>query len=70
MSKDLTVLGQVEECLPNVLYRITLESGTSVIAYLSGKMKFNNIKVVVGDTVEVVLDPYGGKTTNRIVRRK
>lgn len=38
-----------------------------VIAYLAGKMRLHRIRVIVGDTVEVLLDPYGGKP--RIVRR-
>lgn len=37
------------------------------IAYLGGRMKFNRIKVLVGDSVQVLLDPYGGK--GRIVKR-
>ena len=40
-----------------------------VICYLSGKMKVNKIKVLVGDTVEIILDKYGGRATNRITRR-
>ncbi len=38
-----------------------------VIAYLAGKMKFHRIRVIVGDSVDVLLDPYGGR--GRIVRR-
>lgn len=63
-------MGVVEECLPNLNYRITLDDGRSVMAYTAGKMKLNKIRVIIGDRVEVVLDPYGGKATNRIVRRK
>lgn len=63
------VLGEVIESLPNALYRVQV-GDKEVVCYLAGKMKINNIKVLVGDKVEVVLDPYGGKTTNRIVRRK
>ncbi len=39
-----------------------------IIAYLGGKMKFNRIRVIVGDLVELLLDEYGGKA--RITRRK
>jgi translation initiation factor IF-1 len=38
-----------------------------MVAYLSGKMKLHRIKVLVGDTVQVLLDPYGGK--GRVVKR-
>jgi translation initiation factor IF-1 len=57
----------VDEALPNTLFRITLDSGESLIAYLAGKMRLHRIKVLVGDKVLVKLDPYGGK--GRITRR-
>jgi translation initiation factor IF-1 len=57
----------VEEALPNTLFRVTLETGESILAYLAGKMRLHRIKVLVGDTVLVKLDPYGGK--GRITRR-
>ena len=66
-TKDQEVKATVEEALPNTLFRITLESGEGIIAYLAGKMRLHRIKVLVGDTVLVKLDPYGGK--GRITRR-
>jgi len=38
-----------------------------VLAYLAGKMRLHRIRVLMGDQVEMVLDPYGGRA--RIVRR-
>ncbi len=67
-SKD-TVRGRIEENLSGDLYRIVLENGDDVLARPSGKMRHNHIRVVIGDRVEVVLDPYKGKDTNRITRR-
>lgn len=61
--------GMVEECLPDLKYRITLDDGRSIMAYTAGKMKLNKIRVLVGDRVRVELDPYGGKATNRMVFR-
>lgn len=61
------VRGVVEEALPNALFRVTLEDGNLVLCYMAGKMRLHRIKVLVGDTVMVLLDPYGGKA--RIVRR-
>lgn len=60
--------GIVEEALPNALFRVKLE-GTSdlVIAYLSGKMRRFRIRVLVGDKVGMIIDPYGGKA--RITKR-
>jgi translation initiation factor IF-1 len=62
-----TVVGTVDEALPNTLFRITLENGERILAFLAGKMKMYRIRVLVGDKVEIQLDPYGGK--GRIVRR-
>lgn len=57
----------VLEALPNTLFKIQTTSGDEMLAYLAGKMRMHRIKVIVGDKVEVVLDPYGGK--GRIVKR-
>ncbi len=43
------------------------EEGELVLAYLAGKMRLHRIRVLVGDQVDMVLDPYGGRA--RIVRR-
>jgi translation initiation factor IF-1 len=59
--------GIVIEALPDATFKVELEDGNTVLAYLSGKMRMNRIKVLVGDTVHVVLDKYGGKA--RIFKR-
>lgn len=59
--------GVVEEALPNTLFKVSLENGETVLAYLAGKMRLHRIKVLVGDKVLMKLDPYGGKA--RITRR-
>lgn len=61
--------GVVVEALPNTLFRIQVGNDTEklVLAYLAGKMRLNHIKVIVGDKVEFVRDPYGGKA--RITKR-
>jgi len=61
------VLGTVTEALPNTLFRVDIGAEKIIIAYLSGKMRMHRIKVLVGDRVEVLLDPYGGK--GRIIKR-
>ena len=69
-----TAEGTVEEVLPNSLFRVRLPSpegsegeGQLLLAYLAGKMRLNRIRVLMGDRVEMILDPYGGRA--RIVRR-
>ena len=62
--------GTVVEALPNTLFRVKLD-GTDpeqiVLAYLAGKMRMNRIRVLIGDKVELELDPYGGRA--RVTRR-
>jgi len=62
-----TAKGIVTEALPATLFRVKLSEEKEILAYLGGKMRMHRIKVLIGDTVEVVLDPYGGK--GRIVKR-
>ncbi len=66
-EKILTARGFVTEALPNTLFRVKTEDEKEILAYLSGKMRMHRIKVLIGDSVEVVLDSYGGK--GRIVKR-
>jgi len=67
-DKQSSVLGRVVEALPDTLFRVEVESsGEVVLAYLAGKMRMNRIRVLVGDKVELVMDPYGGRA--RITRR-
>lgn len=67
MQEPHVVEGVVDEALPNTLFRVKLESGETVLAYLAGKMRLHRIKVLVGDRVSLQIDPYGGRA--RIVRR-
>lgn len=61
------VTGVVTEALPNALFRVQLDDGSEVLSYLAGKMRLHRIRVLVGDKVTLVLDPYGGRA--RVVRR-
>lgn len=73
--EEIIIPATVIEALPNAMFRVIPKEGTttqvaageSMVAYLSGKMKLHRIKVLVGDTVSVLLNPYGGK--GRIVKR-
>jgi translation initiation factor IF-1 len=70
-EKTSMARGVVTEALPSTLFRVKLENkdgeGEEILAYLSGKMRMHRIKVLIGDSVEVVLDDYGGK--GRITKR-
>lgn len=59
--------GVVVEALPNTLFRVELDSGEEVLAYLSGKMRINRIRILVGDRVSLKLPE--GADRGRIVYR-
>lgn len=66
-ENETLIQGTVEEALPNVMFRIILDDGRKIIAYLAGKMRMHRIKVIIGDKVEMVEDLQGNR--HRIVRR-
>ena len=60
--------GTVTDVLPNATFRVTLENDHEVLAYLSGKMRKNYIRVLEGDRVKVEMSPYDltrGRVTYR-----
>ena len=68
LKQENLVYGTVEEALPNALFRVMLDDTKEMIlTYLSGKMRKYRIRVLVGDKVAIVPDPYGGK--GRITKR-
>jgi translation initiation factor IF-1 len=67
MKKEI-VKGKVIEALPELTFKVELENGRTVLAYVSGKMRLNFIKVIPGDEVMVELSPYD-KTKGRIIKR-
>jgi len=67
-TQDTIVYGTVEEALPNALFRVLVDdTDEPQIAYLAGKMRRYRIRVLVGDRVAIVPEPYGGK--GRITKR-
>ena len=64
---DKTSLGTVIEALPNAFFRVQMDGGSGILAYLSGKMRIYRIKVLVGDRVKIQC--YPGDTKGRIVQR-
>lgn len=61
--------GTIIELLPNTMFKVQLnQTGGIVLAYLGGKMRKNDIKILLGDAVEVEFSPYD-LTRGRIVYR-
>jgi translation initiation factor IF-1 len=71
MTKDedkILVEGRVIEALPGTQFKVRLETGHEVLAYLSGKMRKYYIRILLGDHVRVEMSPYD-LTRGRIVYR-
>lgn len=66
-GKGEAVNGVVIEALPDTLFKVKLQDGRELLSFLAGRMRMNRIRVLIGDTVTVEIDPYGGK--GRIVKR-
>ncbi len=70
MAKEdnIEVQGTIVETLPNAMFRVELENGQIILAYVSGKMRMHFIKILPGDKVTVELSPYD-LTRGRITYR-
>ncbi len=74
MAKEelIEMQGKVDEVLPDSRFRVTLENGHTLVAYTSGKMKKNHIRILAGDRVSLELSPYDlpkGRNTFRHIER-
>ena len=67
LEKKNRVEGVISEALPDTNFRVKLDNGKEVLAYLAGKMRLNYIKVMIGDRVVLELSPDGER--GRIVFR-
>lgn len=72
MSKEdiIKMSGIVDEVLPNAMFRIILdnEQKSRITATIGGRLRQNNIRVLLGDRVEVEMSPYD-LTRGRVVYR-
>ncbi|MBR2398181.1 MAG: translation initiation factor IF-1 [Clostridia bacterium] len=60
--------GVILEALPNANFKVKLSNGIVINAYISGKLRMNNIKIIPGDTDTIEMSPYD-LTKGRIVWR-
>lgn len=67
-EESIEVQGTVVEVLPNAMFKVELDSGQVVLAYISGKMRMHFIRILPGDRVLVELSPYD-LTKGRITYR-
>jgi translation initiation factor IF-1 len=71
VAKEDTIkmTGKIEEVLPNAMFRVSLENEHRITAYLGGKMRQHDIKILLGDRVEIEMSPYD-LSRGRIVYRR
>ena len=71
MAKEegIKVDGVVTEVLPNAMFRVKMPGDNIIMGYISGRMRQNDIKILLGDTVEVEFSPYD-LSKGRITRRR
>ena len=69
-EEKILVDGVVTETLPNTFFRVKLDDNREILAHLSGKMRLNYIKVLLGDKVRVEMSPYDDKKGRIILRMK
>jgi translation initiation factor IF-1 len=70
MAKEeaIEMEGVVVDCLPNTTFKVKLDNGFVVNAHISGRMRKNYIRILLGDRVTVQLTPYD-LTKGRIIFR-
>jgi len=65
-----TKKGTVIETLPNTTFKVRLDDGNEILAYISGKMRMYRIKILPGDRVTVEISPYDEKRGRIVYREK
>ncbi len=70
MPKDdvINMDGEIQEVLPNAMFRVKLENEHTILGHISGKMRQNKIQILTGDKVKVEISPYD-LSRGRIVYR-
>ena len=62
--------GRVIEALPSATFKVKIDDGSEVLAHLSGRMRINHIRVLVGDKVVLEMSPYDDKKGRITLREK
>lgn len=75
MAKEelIEMQGKVDEVLPDMRYRVTLENSHQIVAYTGGKMRKHSIRILAGDKVTLEMSPYDitkGRITFRHIENR
>jgi translation initiation factor IF-1 len=75
MAKEelIEMMGKIDEVLPDMRYRVTLDNGHKLVAYTGGKMRKHSIRILAGDKVTLEMSPYDlskGRITYRHIENR
>ena len=72
MAKEdvIKMTGVVDEVLPNAMFRIKLENDHLITATISGRLRQNNIRILLGDSVDIEMSPYDMNRGRVVYRNK
>jgi translation initiation factor IF-1 len=72
MAKEeaIKMSGKVEEVLPNAMFRVKLDNGHVITTTLGGRLRQNNIRILLGDKVDVEMSPYDMNRGRVVYRNK
>jgi translation initiation factor IF-1 len=73
MAKEelIKLTGVIEECLPSAMFRVSLkENNHTILATISGRLRQNNIRILMGDEVEIEMSPYDLNKGRIVYRNK
>lgn len=72
MAKNdvIQMTGTVDEVLPNAMFRVVLENGHRIIATIGGRLRQNNIRILLGDSVNIEMSPYDMNRGRVVYRNK
>lgn len=72
MAKEdvIKMTGVVDEVLPNAMFRVKLENNHLITATISGRLRQNNIRILLGDNVDIEMSPYDMNRGRVVYRNK
>lgn len=72
MAKDdiIKMTGIIDECLPGAMFRVKLTENHIILATISGRLRQNNIRILLGDSVDIEMSPYDLNRGRIVYRNK
>jgi translation initiation factor IF-1 len=69
-EEQIRMAGKIDEVLPNAMFRVKLENNHIITATIGGKLRQHNIRILLGDSVEVEMSPYDLNRGRVVYRNK